>query len=147
MRYSQATELVNSILQDEKFSGFSATERAYILERILSEVKGRMLEDIILIETKMANPKKQVFQLRFAIGEFDMVVADSETATCEIYEIKYSKETVEKQYQHLSDNKKCEDTAFRFGTITGKYVIYRGETKDVDGIKYVNAEEYLNSLA
>ena len=146
MRYSQATELVNSILQDEKFSSFSATERAYILERILSEVKGRMLEDIILIETKMANSKKQVFQLRFAIGEFDMVVADSETATCEIFEIKYSKEIIDKQYQHLNDDKKCEDAAFRFGTITGKYVIYRGETKDVDGVKYVNAEEYLKSL-
>ena len=146
MRYSQATELVNSILQDEKFSSFSATERAYILERILSEVKGRMLEDIILIETKMANSKKQVFQLRFAIGEFDMVVADSETATCEIFEIKYSKEIIDKQYQHLNDDKKCEDAAFRFGTITGKYVIYRGETRDVDGVKYVNAEEYLKSL-
>lgn len=146
MRYSQATELVNSILQDEKFSSFSATERAYILERILSEVKGRMLEDIILIETKLANPKKQVFQLRFAIGEFDMVVADNETATCEIFEIKYSKEIIDKQYQHLNDDKKCEDAAFRFGTITGKYVIYRGETKDVDGVKYVNAEEYLKSL-
>ena len=147
MRYSQATELVNSILQDEKFSSFSATERAYILERILSEVKGRMLEDIILIETKLANPKKQVFQLRFAIGEFDMVVADNETATCEIFEIKYSKEIIDKQYQHLNDDKKCEDAAFRFGTITGKYVIYRGETKDVDGVKYVNAEEYLKTLA
>ena len=146
MRYSQATELVNSILQDEKFSSFSATERAYILERILSEVKGRMLEDIILIETKLANPKKQVFQLRFAIGEFDMVVADNETATCEIFEIKYSKEIIDKQYQHLNDDKKCEDAAFRFGTITGKYVIYRGETKDVDGVKYVNVEEYLKSL-
>ena len=146
MRYSQATELVNSILQDEKFSSFSATERAYILERILSEVKGRMLEDIILIETKLANPKKQVLQLRFAIGEFDMVVADNETATCEIFEIKYSKEIIDKQYQHLNDDKKCEDAAFRFGTITGKYVIYRGETKDVDGVKYVNAEEYLKSL-
>lgn len=147
MRYSQATELVNSILQDKKFSDFSATERAYILDRILSEVKGRMLEDIILIETKMANPNKQVFQLRFAIGEFDMVVADSKTLSCEIYEIKYSKEIVEKQYQHLTDVKKCEDTEFRFGEIKGKYVIYRGETTEVDGIKYVNAEEYLKSLA
>ena len=147
MRYSQATELVNSILQDKKFSDFSATERAYILDRILSEVKGRMLEDIILIETKMANPDKQVFQLRFAIGEFDMVVADSKTLSCEIYEIKYSKEIVEKQYQHLTDVKKCEDTEFRFGEIKGKFVIYRGETTEVDGIKYVNAEEYLKSLA
>jgi len=147
MRYSQATELVNSILQDEKFKEFSVVERAYILDRILSEVKGRILEDIILIETKIANPDKQVFQLRFAIGEFDMVVADSKTLSCEIYEIKYSQEIVPKQYQHLVDSKKCEDTAFRYGEIKGKYVIYRGETTEVDGIKYVNAEEYLKSLA
>jgi len=33
------------------------------------------------------------------------------------------------------------------GKITGKYVIYRGKTQDVDGIKYVNVEEYLNNLA
>ena len=147
MRYSQATELVNSILQDEKFNTFSVTERAYILERILSEVKGRMLEEIILLETKIAHPQKQVFKLQFSTGEFDMVVADKNTLSCEIYEIKYSKEIVDKQYQHLNDDKKCGDTAFRFGKITGKYVIYRGETKDVDGIKYVNAEEYLKSLA
>ncbi|MBQ7900406.1 MAG: AAA family ATPase, partial [Clostridia bacterium] len=139
MRYSQATELVNSILQDEKFNTFSAIERAYILERILSEVKGRMLEEIILLETKIANPQKQVFKLQFSTGEFDMVIADKNTLSCEIYEIKYSKEIVDKQYQHLNDDKKCEDTAFRFGVIKGKYVIYRGETKDVDGIKYVNA--------
>lgn len=147
MRYSQATELVNSILQDEKFNTFSVTERAYILERILSEVKGRMLEEIILLETKIANPQKQVFKLQFSTGEFDMVVADKNTLSCEIYEIKYSKDVIEKQYQHLTDVKKCEDTTFRFGKITGKYVIYRGETKDVKGIKYVNAEEYLKSLA
>ena len=147
MRYSQATELVNSILQDEKFSNFSVTERAYILDRILSEVKGRMLEEIVLLETKIANPQKQVFKLQFSTGEFDMVVADKKTLTCEIYEIKYSKEIVEKQYQHLTDVKKCEDTAFRFGEIKGRYVIYRGETTEVDGIKYVNAEEYLKSLA
>ncbi|MBP3359274.1 MAG: AAA family ATPase [Clostridia bacterium] len=147
MRYSQATELVNLILRDEKFNTFSAAERAYIPERILSEVKGRMLEEIILLETKTANPQKQVFKLQFTTGEFDMVIADNETLSCEIYEIKYSKEIVDKQYQHLSDEKKCEDTAFRFGRITGKYVIYRGETTDVNGIKYVNAEEYLKSLA
>ena len=146
MRYSQATELVNSILQDEKFNTFSVTERAYILERILSEVKGRMLEEIILLETKIAKPQKQVFKLQFSTGEFDMVVADKNTLSCEIYEIKYSKEIVEKQYQHLTDVKKCEDTEFRFGEIKGKYVIYRGETTEIDGIKYVNVEEYLKSL-
>lgn len=30
---------------------------------------------------------------------------------------------------------------YRFGDITGKYVIYRGESRDVEGIQYVNGEE------
>ena len=147
MRYSQATELVNSILQDENFSSFSAPERAYILDRILSEVKGRMLEEIVLLETTLARPQKKVFKLQFSTGEFDMVIADEKSLSCEIYEIKYSKEVVPKQYQHLKDEQKCKDTAFRFGEIKGKYVIYRGETTEFDGIKYLNVEEFLKSLA
>ena len=39
-----------------------------------------------------------------------------------------------------------EITEKRFGKITGKYVIYRGKSQDVDGIQYVNVEEYLNNL-
>lgn len=147
MRYSQANELVSSLLQDEKFNNFSVTERAYILERLLSEVKGRMLEEIILLETKIANPNKKVFKLQFSEGEFDMVIADNDTLSCEIFEIKYSNNIVENQYRHLTDSEKCDATEFRYGKIKNKYVIYRGETKDVDGIKYFNAEEYLKSLA
>ena len=44
-----------------------------------------------MIEKKIANPKKQVFQLQFAIGEFDMVVADKINVICEIYEVKHIK--------------------------------------------------------
>ena len=146
MRYSQAKELVISLLQDEYFSSFSISERTYILNRILHEVKGRMLEEIILLETKMAYPKKHVFKLLFSIGEFDMVVADNESLTCDIYEIKYSKEIIDKHYQHLIDDKKCADTEFRYGKIINKYVIYRGQSTEVNGIKYVNVEEYLNKL-
>ncbi len=43
--------------------------------------------------------------------------------------------------------KKCEETEHRFGKIKGKYVIYRGEPCEVNGIQYLNAEEYLKSLA
>jgi hypothetical protein len=32
-----------------------------VQERILSEIKGRMLEDIVLLETKLANHNKQIF--------------------------------------------------------------------------------------
>ena len=146
MRYAQATALVNSMLLDEKFSTLSAVERKRILERILSEIKGRMMEDIVLLETKLANPGEEVFQLQFAVGEFDMVVVDSKALTCEIFEIKYSKEIVPAQYRHLIDEEKCAQTEHRYGTITARTVIYRGETTESDNVKYVNVEEYLKLL-
>ena len=146
MRYAQAQALVKSLLLDDKFKDLNLDERTQVIERILSEIRGRMMEDIILLETKLAQPSKEVFKLQFTVGEFDMVVFDPETASCEIYEIKYSTQVVEQQYQHLVDEQKCAQTEHRFGTIKGKYVLYRGATQDVNGIHYVNVEEYLNSV-
>ena len=147
LRYAQADALVNSLLLDETFNALSAVQRNRILERILSEIKGRMMEDIVLLETKLASPKKQVFKLQFAVGEFDMVVHDPATITCEIYEIKHSKEIVPEQYRHLLNAEKCAETEHRFGKITARYVIYRGEKAEVDGVRYLNVEQYLKSLA
>ena len=147
MRYSQAKELVQSLLEDEEFQELSIDERNAVIERILSDIKGRMMEDIVLLETKIANPKKQVFQLQFAVGEFDMVVADNANATCEIYEVKHSKEKANEQFRHLIDEEKLKNTEFRYGKITKKVVIYRGENTTLEnGIEYRNVEDYLKSL-
>lgn len=146
MRYSQAEALIKSLIQDEKFRDMSLTERKRVTERILDEVRGRMMEDIILLETKMARKNCEVFRLQFSVGEFDMVVFDSEEGCCEIYEIKHSTEAVSEQCRHLLDEKKCADTEFRYGTIIGKYVIYRGEATEQGDVKYLNVEEYLKTL-
>ena len=147
MRYSQAKDLVQSLLEDEEFQELSIGERNAVIERILSDIKGRMMEDIVLLETKIANPKKQVFQLQFVVGEFDMVVADNANATCEIYEVKHSKEQAKEQYRYLTDEEKLKNTEFRYGKITKKVVIYRGENTTLEnGIEYRNVEEYLKSL-
>lgn len=146
MRYAQAEALISRLILDDTFRTYDLQERNRASERILTEVKGRMMEDIVLLETQVARKGKEVFHLQFAVGEFDMVVFHPQTASCEIYEIKHSAEIVPEQTRHLRDEKKCADTASRFGTITGKYVIYRGKTQDVDGIRYVNVEEYLNAL-
>lgn len=143
LRYAQASALINALLLDETFAALSLKERMYVEERILAEIRGRMLEDIVLLETKLANPKKQVFVLQFPVGEFDMVVFDPETASCQIFEIKHSKEIIPQQYRHLVDEQKCGQTEHRYGTITGKFVLYRGETKKVNDIQYWNVEEYL----
>jgi len=147
LRYAQADALIRSLLLDETFSALSLAERTAVQERILTEVKGRMLEDIVLLETKLANPKKQVFVLQFPVGEFDMVVFDPKAGSCRIFEIKHSEEAVPQQYRHLIDEQKCAQTEHRYGPITGKFVLYRGESQVMDGISYQNVEEYLRSLA
>lgn len=154
MRYSQAEALIKSLMQDEKFRDMSLKERSRITERIINEIKGRMMEDIVLLETKLSKRNCEVFRLQFAVGEFDMVVFDPEEGNCRIYEIKHSTEMIPEQCRHLLDEQKCKDTEFRYGKIIGKYVIYRGETRSLkdmasntaENVTYLNVEEYLKSL-
>lgn len=146
LRYAQAEAIVENLLLDEKFQELDIQKRTRILERLLSEIRGRMMEDIVLLETKLAKKDKHVFKLQFPIGEFDMVVQDPKTLSCEIYEIKYSKERACEQYRHINDEEKCAMTTHRYGNITGRYVIYRGENTEMDTIQYLNVEDYLKSL-
>ena len=146
MRYSQADAIVSNILQDKKFNELSVFDKSRVIDRLRSEIMGRMMEEIVLLETKLSLPDKQVFKLQFAVGEFDMVIFDPDKLCCEIFEIKHSVERVPEQYRHLIDGEKCKATEHRYGTITGKYVIYRGETIDTDVIRYLNVEEYLKAL-
>lgn len=158
MRYSQAEalikSLIKSLMQDDMFRGLSFEERKRVTERIIDEIKGRMMEDIVLLETKLSKKNCEVFRLQFAIGEFDMVVFNPDEGTCEIYEIKHGKEVVPQQCKHLLDEQKCKDTEFRYDTITGKYVIYRGATTSLvkagvetqEDVAYLNVEEYLKKL-
>jgi len=46
-----------------------------------------MLEEIVLLKTKIANPQKQVFKLQFSPGKFDMVIADKKTSTKAVLKI------------------------------------------------------------
>ena len=85
MRYSQAEALIQSLMQDDRFRNLSFNERKRITERILDEVKGRMMEDIVLLETKLSKKNCEVFRLQFAVGEYDMVVFNPEEGNCQIY--------------------------------------------------------------
>ncbi len=146
LRYSQAEALVSSLLQDDVFREIRIKDRLRITERLLGEVRGRMMEDIILLETKKAFRDKEVFVLQFPIGEFDMVVFDRERICCQLYEVKHSKKRVAEQTRHLTDKGKCEYAQKQYGDIVGKYVIYNGEPALEKGAQYVNSEEYLKAL-
>ena len=146
LRYSQAESFVKSLLDDVYFRRISIEEQNYVIKRVLNEIKGRMAEDIVLLETKLALKNNRVFKLQFAVGEFDMVIAYPDTLESEIFEIKYSKEIAKEQMRFLLDKEKCEKTEFQFGKIRKKTVLYRGENKIVDGVHYKNIEEYLCEL-
>lgn len=149
MRYCQAQALVHVLLKDEYFSQLDEKEKEYIQARILREVKGRMLEEIVLIETaKALKPSRyKVFKLSFPAGEYDMVVYDKQEHCCDIYEIKHSDKMVYEQTRHLTDEEKNAMTERRFGEIKGRYVLYRGEPQENEfGILYRNVSDYLKGL-
>jgi hypothetical protein len=151
MRYSQAKALITTLMRDDRFRDISLNERNRIISRILDEIKGRMMEDIVLLETKLSKHNFEVFKLQFAVGEVDMVIFNPAEGCCELYEIKHSKEVVDNQCRHLLDESKCKDIEFRYGTIKRRSVIYRGESmvyeKDAAvKVEYLNVEEYLKSL-
>lgn len=148
MRYCQAQALVHSLMKDNTFKALDLETKNYVSNRILEEVRGRMLEDIILLESMKALGKNYyVFKLQFRSGEFDMVIRDNSNNTCAIYEIKHSKEYVQEQGRHLMDGEKLSLTTPHYGKLVGRYVLYLGENMDSeDGIAYRNAEEFLKNL-
>lgn len=148
MRYSICKALVYSLMKDSYFQSLSIEERTDIKNKILSDVKGKMLEDIILYETKASlGPSYEVFQYRFLSGgEFDMVVSDTENLVSYLFEIKHSNKIVKNQAKNLLDAKKTEIVQYRYGKIKKKYILYKGNDDRMDDIDYVNIEEYLKDV-
>lgn len=148
MRYCQAQALVHSLAKDELFASLSEKEKSMVSERILEEVRRRMMEEIVLLETfKSLQKSKRVFKLTFSIGEYDMVIYDSKENACECYEIKHSVQIVPEQTRYLTDEEKLTQTSRRFGSISKRCVLYRGEDTVLEnGIEYRNVETYLKNL-
>ena len=148
MRYAIAKALVYSLMQDAYFASIPEADKAYITGKILDDVKGRMLEDIVLLEVRKTAPSTmEAFKFKFDVGgEFDMVIYDKTSKNCRIYEIKHSTETNEKQTLHLCDAEKCQIVEKRFGPISGKFVLYRGKDTFAEGVQYLNVENFLCGL-
>lgn len=148
MRYAIAKALVYSLLQDTYFNTISEADKNYIINKILEDVKGKMLEEIVLLETfKVIPTSLEVFKFKFnGGGEFDMVIYNKIQNTCQLFEVKHSDKTNDKQTRFLLDEDKCNLIENKYGKITNKYVLYRGESKRIGTINYKNVEEFLISI-
>ena len=155
LRYAQAQALVFALGRDDGCRRLAGTKAKALVECILDDVRGRMLEDIVLVETRLALPASPnpfdgfgVFKLQFESGEFDMVVCDNAKRKCWLFEIKHSGETAEAQTRHLLDEKKIGFVRDRYGDIVVRRVLYRGTDADLpSGIRYRNVNEYLKNVS
>ena len=145
MRYCQAQALVYILMKDSLFQSFSEHEKQLATEKILEEVRGRMLEDIVLLDTfRTLQKKDRAFKLVLSRSEFDMVIYHTESNTCEAYEIKHSREAVAHQYHVLEDEELCADVERKYGHIAARYILYRGADYTAPNqIVYQNVENWL----
>lgn len=154
MRYCQAQALVYAIGADSRMRKFGDRVLSRVCETILNDVRGRMLEDIVLYETVRSLSRRRIgfarpsaFKLLFASGEFDMVVTNPQKGTCDICEIKHAAEPCDEQFRHLIDSKKCAVAEKTFGRIASRIVYYRGpDFNHESGVLYRNVEKYLSGL-
>lgn len=148
MRYSQAQLLVHILMKDSLFQSFTEREKKLAIDKILEDVRGRMMEDIVLLDRMKTVPKgKRAFKLYLSRMEFDMAIYDSLSDTCEEYEIKHSVEKASDQMRALLDKELNKEVEAKYGTVTRKCVIYRGESGKEGEVEYLNVHNYLKGMS
>ena len=150
MRYSIAKALCYSLMKDSYFSNISQIAQKEIVETILSDVKGRMLEDLVLLETTYFKKKDEnVFKYirKMSPGEIDMVIYNTEKNSFNIFEIKHTKRAdPNTQCKYLTNKEIIEELTRKYGTLKGKYLLYRGDESGYkDDVFYVNVKDYLSN--
>ena len=162
LKYAQIDVLLQGLMKIEPFVYLHSDERMYVRERIVNAIKGQMLEDIIMHETKkyldnlnedryfsqcVTFHKNNEFHIN-SDGELDLVIVDSENKCCDLYEIKFSDYVIEQYYQHLL-KKNYEDKIKDYTgyEVRHKVLLYRGEEKLVDnGCLCMNVNQYLKLI-
>lgn len=151
--FTEGEALVYSLMKDNQIKNLDNRIIQLITEKIMEGVLGHMLEDIVIYETKRKlMPKrydndKEVIQFRFENHEYDMVIYDRKSNTCETYEIKHTSEPFHMQYRHLENEDFINATEKKFGKIKRRCVLYKGQNYvEENGVEYKNVEEYLIEL-
>lgn len=119
------------------------------IKKALEWAEGKILENAILCDTNhIIGNKYKVFKLDCSgdnWAEVDMVIQNPETKNLLLFEIKRSDQIDSDQEKHLINEKFMNITEKLIGKISGKYVLYNGETKN-QFIPRLSISEFLNSI-
>lgn len=158
MVYSHAVHLMDILTSKQTWlDDCKIEDRHEFIIRAENYVKGFILENQILANTYLnfkENEGLYISKLHhtFYDGneakecEADMIVVDKKTHQSYLFEVKYSRFIYDKQVRHLVDYDFIQYIGENFEPVAGRYLIYNGETKRVDDIQYINAEQYFKSI-
>lgn len=150
IRYNQSIRTLNSLFRNRASLGLSVEEFNNLKTKLIQDISGRVLEEIIIINSMQVFGKDNVFQIQVpGNAEIDMAIQTEKGI--KLYEIKLSKQIVPKQSRWLRDTKFCNQIEKQLITeIISKSVIYMGETTSVkvdgEAIQYINAQEFLLNI-
>jgi hypothetical protein len=141
--------LVQDLVNGERFASLSQVEKRELGERILMEVRGRMLEEMVLMETEKAlSGRYQVFKMQLATGEFDMVVYDTQENNCTLCEVRGTNGAARNRFRRVPDAEKYRQIERRFGSIRERIMLCRDpQLMGNDSGKYCRIEDYLRGLS
>ena len=75
-----------------------------------------------------------------------MIFADYANNESYLFEVKYTDEYYENQLTHLLSDEFIDYVSKHFGEVKEKYVIYNGSSNMINGVHYINAEEYFKTI-
>lgn len=157
MRWYLAMELVSTLVNDDEFISTYKDKSFLVCNDILGCAQGRLIEDIILKDTKNAlqSIRFSVFRYRFNNfkynnkewrGEYDMVIHDRQEAKVYLFEIKRAFYPNPSHIKNLKSKARDEIIENHLGTkIAGKYVLYSGPENRNEKIPYLNSADFLKA--
>ncbi len=156
LRYSQLESELNVLKNSKELLACPAQIRNIVYDKLESDIKGRMLEDIIfyqLAKDEKISYKYSTFKYKSVVDEnmgrrdkeIDIVLMGKKTNNSYWIEVKYSKAQDDNQSVHLTskslENKFKEETNT---DVTGKIILYRGENLSItNDIMSLNASDFL----
>lgn len=146
IRHALSQGLLRRLLSEDVAAHLGAAERKLVEEQILRLVADRTLADLVLWETqrRRANDTTDVFRIRFPSGGFDVVVADREELTCELFEVRLASERHPQQLVNLENADMLDTVEHRYGTIVQRTLVYLGRNAwHASGIACRNAAQWL----
>ncbi len=109
MQYCLTEALISSIVNTVEYQHLFPDTQRLVLNKIHEDAVGNIMERVIKEDCRRRFPELEIDKEENEDdGKFDLYILNPDMHTAAVYEIKHSKETAPKQYQHLINEDFCK---------------------------------------